>query len=66
MCLIGRELGMIQMRLEDFPIDISEASAAIEFKDTWQTGSIHDSMTIIISQFVASIINLEELINKLK
>ena len=67
MCLLGRELGLIPMKLEGFEVGfIPDASAAVEFGSSWETGEIHSSMTFIISQWMAKIISYDDLIYKLK
>jgi nicotinamidase-related amidase len=61
MCVIGRDLGMISMRLKGFRMFfVPEASAAVEFKESWETGAIHHSTTILISQWLAEIIALSD------
>ena len=61
MCVIGLDLGMISMRLKGFRLFfVPEASAAVEFKESWETGAIHHSTTILISQWLAEIIALSD------
>ena len=67
MCLLGRELGLLPMKLEGFEVGfIPDASAAVEFASCWGTGEIHSSFTVIISQWIAKIISYDDLIYKLK
>ena len=61
MCVIGRRMGMIPMTHQGFRIFfIPEASAAVEFADTWDNQSIHEATTKIISQWIAEIIQYDE------
>jgi len=61
MCIIGRELGMVSMKNEGFRLFfIPEASAAVELPDTWDTGYIHESTTLMISQWLAEIIRYDD------
>ncbi len=61
MCVIGRRVGMIPMIHQGFKIFfIPEASAAIEYGDTWQNQSIHKATTKLISQWIAEIIDYNE------
>lgn len=61
MCVIGRELGMVSMKNEGFRLFfIPEASAAVELPDTWDTGYIHESTTLMISQWLAEIIRYDD------
>lgn len=61
MCLIGRDLGMIPMQIKGFRLFfVPEASAAVEFAESWNDGQIHKSTTIIISQWVGEIIRLKD------
>lgn len=66
MCLISRQTGMIHMKEKGFRIFfVPEASAAVELADTWNEQSIHEASTKIISQWIAEIIDYEELIKAL-
>jgi nicotinamidase-related amidase len=61
MCVIGRDTGMIPMKTNGFKLYfIPKASAAIEFKDSWETGSVHKNTTSIISQGIAELIELDD------
>lgn len=61
MCVIGRRMGMIPMVHEGFKLFfVPEASAAVEYPDTWQDQSIHRATTRIISQWIAEVIDYEE------
>jgi nicotinamidase-related amidase len=61
MCVIGRDTGMIPMKINGFKLYfIPKASAAVEFKDSWETGSVHKNTTSIISQGIAEIIELDD------
>jgi len=63
-CVIGRRMGMISMNHHDFQIFfVPEASAAIEYADTWYDNSIHRNTTMIISQWIAEIIHYEQFMN---
>jgi len=63
-CVIGMPMGMIPMFHRGFKLFfIPEASAAIEFGDSWATGTVHRQTTSIISQWVAEIINFKDFIN---
>lgn len=60
-CLIGRADGMISMSQHGFKLYfIPEASAAVEFADTWDEGTVNKGMTVIISQWLAEIINYDD------
>lgn len=64
MCVIGRALGMIPMQTHGFKLFfVPEASAALEFKDSWKTGAVHKATTEIISQSVGELIDFEEFMN---
>lgn len=64
MCVIGRPLGMIPMQTHGFKLYfVPEASAAVEFKDSWKTGAVHNATTEIISQWVGELIDFEEFMN---
>ncbi len=61
MCVIGRDLGMIPMQGKGFRLFfVPEASAAVEFGESWNTGEIHKSTTILISQWVGELISLND------
>jgi nicotinamidase-related amidase len=63
-CLIGRDLGMIPMQIKGFRLFfVPEASAAVEFDDSWNDGGIHKSTTILISQWVGELIRLKDFTN---
>lgn len=60
MCVIGRRMGMIPMQLQGFRLFfVPEASAAVEFGDSWKTGAAHRAATSFISQWVGELINLK-------
>ena len=60
MCVIGRSMGMIPMKTKGFRLFfIPDASAAIEFSNSWETGQIHQSTTLLISQWVAELIEFQ-------
>jgi nicotinamidase-related amidase len=64
MCVLGRDLGMISMQIKGFKMYfIPEASAAVEFGNSWRDQSLHKATTILISQGVGEIIKLEEFLN---
>jgi nicotinamidase-related amidase len=64
MCIIGRKMGMIYMGHQGFKIFfVPDASAAVEYADSWQDKSLHKSTTKIISQWIAEIIDYEDFIN---
>jgi nicotinamidase-related amidase len=64
MCVIGRDLGMIPMRIKGFKLFfVPEASAAVEFGDSWNTGNQHKLTTSLISQWIGEIIRFEDFIN---
>ena len=61
MCVIGRELGTIPMQNQGFRLFfVPEASAAVEFGDTWKTGSVHEATTALIATWVGELIHLED------
>jgi nicotinamidase-related amidase len=61
MCVIGRGLGMIPMHLQGFRLFfVPEASAAVEFQDTWADGRVHEYSTLVISQWIAELIRLSD------
>ncbi len=60
-CVIGRKMGMIAMKNQEFKmLFVPAASAAVEYGDSWEDQSIHKAITKIISQSVAEIIDYEE------
>jgi nicotinamidase-related amidase len=60
MCVIGRRMGMIPMSHHGFQLFfVPEASAAVEYKDTWDNQTIHHATTEIISQWIAEIIDYD-------
>lgn len=64
MCVIGRQMGMIPMIHQGFKIFfVPEASAAVEYPDTWENQSIHRATTQIVSQWIAEIIAWDEFMN---
>jgi nicotinamidase-related amidase len=64
MCVIARELGMIPMQIKGFNLFfVPEASAAVEFGDSWNTGDQHKSTTLLISQGIGEIIAFRDFIN---
>jgi len=64
MCVIGRPTGMVPMLHNGFRLFfIPQASAAVEFRETWATGAIHSATTIIISQSIAELIDLNEFLS---
>lgn len=64
MCVIGRPLGMIPMQGKGFRFFfVPEASAAIEFKNTWESGVIHEATTSLISQWVGELISLNDFLS---
>lgn len=66
MCVIGRPMGMISMKYQGFNIFfVPGASAAMEISDTWKNQYIHNATTRIISQWVAEIIDYEDLLSAL-
>ena len=66
MCLIGRNLGAMPMKQKGFHIYfVPEASAALEMSNTWNNQMIHKYTTMIISQWVADIIEYGDLIDVL-
>jgi nicotinamidase-related amidase len=61
MCIIGRRMGMIPMVQNGFRLFfVPEASAAVEYPNTWDNQSIHHATTKIISQWIAEIIDYDE------
>jgi nicotinamidase-related amidase len=64
MCVIGRDLGMIPMQLKGFRLFfVPEASAAVEFQDSWKNGALHESTTLMISQWVGELIKLNDFLS---
>jgi nicotinamidase-related amidase len=63
MCIIGRKMGMIYMGHQGFKIFfVPDASAAVEYADSWQDKSLHKATTKIISQWIAEIVDYDEFI----
>lgn len=61
MCVIGRRMGMISMFNHGFRLYfVPEASAAVEYPDTWDDQFIHQATIKIISQWIAKIIAYDE------
>lgn len=61
MCVIGRPMGMIPMLHHGFKLFfVPEASAAVEYPDTWDNQFIHHATTKIISQWIAEIIAYDQ------
>ena len=61
MCVIGRQMGMIPMAHQGFRLFfIPQASAAIEYPDTWKDQSLHKATAMIISQWIAEIIDYRD------
>ena len=66
-CIIGRNVGIFEMRNEGFnTYFVPEASAAVEREDTWNTKEVHSITTSIISQNSKGIIAYDALLNALK
>ena len=64
MCVIGRRMGMIPMVHHGFKLFfVPEASAAVEYPDTWDSQSIHHATTQIVSQWIAEIIDYDDFID---
>ena len=64
MCVIGRKMGMIPMSHLGFRLFfVPQASAAVEYPDTWDNQSIHQATTKIISQWIAEIIDYNVFMN---
>jgi nicotinamidase-related amidase len=64
MCVIGRDLGMIPMQVKGFRLFfVPEASAAVEFKNSWEDGSLHEATTLLISQGIGELINLDDFLS---
>jgi hypothetical protein len=65
MCIIGRKMGMANMYFHGFKLYfVPEVSAAVEFRETWKTGSLHKFATDLISSNFAEIISFSEIMNK--
>ena len=57
-CIIGRSMGMIQMKNYGFRLFfVPEASAAVETAASWENGAIHDTTTVMISQWIGNLIH---------
>lgn len=66
MCVIGRLTGMIPMLHQGFRMFfVPEASAAVELPDTWENRYIHEAMTLVIAQWITSILEYDEYMNVL-
>lgn len=64
MCVIGREMGMIPMTTKGVRLFfVPEASAAVEFGESWDTDAIHKSTTSLISQWVGELIDFDSFMN---
>ena len=58
MCVIGRPMGMVAMRHHGFKLFfVPQASAAVELPSTWEQQEVHETMTEIISQWLAEILD---------
>ena len=61
MCVIGRRMGMIPMVHHGFRLFfVPQASAAVEYPDTWENQATHHATTRIIAQWIAEIIDYSE------
>jgi nicotinamidase-related amidase len=61
MCVQGRRMGMIPMGHHGFKVYfVPEASAAVEYAETWGAGSVHEASTGIISQGIAEIVSYDD------
>src|SRR6185295_11016030 len=61
MCVLGRKMGMISMKNLGFQIFfVPQASASLEYLDSWDNQSIHKATTKIISQGFAELIDYDE------
>ena len=61
LCVIGREDGIIAMKNQGFDTYfVPDASAAMEYADSWKNQAIHKATTQIISQGFAEIIDYDE------
>jgi nicotinamidase-related amidase len=66
MCVIGRQMGMIPMKINGFQLFfVPEASAAVEEKDTWSNQSIHKGTTKVISQWIGEIVKYDDMMKSL-
>lgn len=64
MCVIGRAMGMVPMQTKGFRLFfIPQASAAVEFGDSWETAEVHVATTSLISQWVGEIIDLGDFLS---
>lgn len=60
MCVIGRRMGMIPMVQQGFRLFfVPQASAAVEYPNTWENQSIHHATTKIIAQWIADIVDYD-------
>ena len=63
MCVIGRPLGIIRMVHEGFRIFfVPDAAAAIEHKETWETQDLHKAVTMVLSQWAAELIDVDDVL----
>ena len=63
-CLIGREFGMIPMKMLGFRLFfVPEASAAIEFEGSWKSGELHEATSLMISQWIGELIDLNDFLS---
>ena len=61
-CVIGRELGMVKMFWKGFQLYfVPKASAATEIGESWETSSIHEFTTDLISTNFGEIIDYDEI-----
>ena len=64
MCVIGRRMGMIPMVQQGFRnYFVPQASAAIEYPDTWESQAVHHATTRMIAQWIAEIVDYEVFMN---
>ena len=63
MCVIGRPLGIIRMVHEGFRIFfVPDAAAAIEHKETWEDQGLHKAVTMVLSQWAAELIDVDDVL----
>lgn len=61
-CILGRGLGMLNMREHGFRVFlVPEASAATEYPDSWDTQYVHKAMTFTVGLWIGEIINYDDL-----
>lgn len=66
-CVVGRKMGMIPMKHLGFTTYfVPDASAAVELPDTWDNGLVHSTMTRVISQWIAELIDFDDLMGALE